>query len=466
MKRLVMSLVMLFVLGAIAWGETYIVDGKTESGRLNINATGYDAIVFRNSKFEETVIIAGNENLKILMIYNCDFADMVSVRNNSSLTTLAIASSNFQKHLLVNNNRVEGKADFTDNYIGGYFQFSSNQTSEKCSIDLSKVERGISCFENVFSSAFEISVTDFSLRSVFYGNSFNTFELNDVSFGMMLMHDNRLEKSMGFADCTITDQMTIRQLNDSGDPNSKRSISFYNTSVYGSVYLDEIDTTILLIDLWQLNFRQDIFIDYDRLTSSIGVITDRIIHSPQSIETVVITNPYKELSKEKTQKFEQLLSRIKSGYDKRGDRNAKINFIKWEYHYKNNFNNPFERLLKKILFYVSFEQFLNIYIPLVLSLVICIVFMFIYIRRDKNNKNHFIYLKIDKEKNTNVEQKVPYWFVRYLIAFMVSTSVFCNLPTTKKLREDDAKNITWIEGMIGLIILIIIGAIVGRIASI
>jgi len=465
MKRLAMLLVMFVTLGTITWGETYIVDGQTKSERLNINATGYDAIVFRNSKFEETVIISGNEKLKILNIYNCDFSDLVSIRGNSALTDLSITSGNFQKHLLVNNNKIEGEADFTDNNIGGYFQFSNNQVGEKCSVDLSKVERGISCYNNVFSSVFEIGVTDFSLRSVFYGNRFQEFELNDVNFGSFLMQDNHLGKSMGFADCTVTGELTIRQLNDSGDPNSKRSISFYNTSVYGSVYLDDIDKTILLVDLWQLNFHQDIFMDYDRLTGSIGVITDRIVHSPKSIETVVITNPYKELSKEKLQNFKQLLSRIKSGYDKRGDRDAKINFIKWEWHYKNSFNNPFKRLLRTVMFYASFEKLLNIYIPLVLSLVICIVFMFIYLKRvmsnedkGKSSEHEYIYLKID-----NYQKNI---FMRYFIAFMVSTSVFCNLPTIKKLREDNAKNIVWIESILGLIILIIIGAIVGRIASI
>ena len=466
MKRLVMSLVMLCALGTITWGETYIVEGKTESERININATGYDTIVFRNSKFEETVIISGNENLKILNIYNCDFADMVSVRNNPALVALSITGGNFQKHLLVNNNKIEGEVKFTDNYIGGFFQFSNNQMGEKCSIALSKIERGISCFNNIFSSMFEIRVTDFNLRAVFYGNRFNEFQLNDVNFGTFTMRDNHLGKSLGLVDCTVTGHLTIRQLNDSGAPNSQRSVSFHNTSVFGSVYLDDIDTTILVIDLWQLDFHQDIFIDYGRLTGSIGKVTDRIVHNPQSIETVVITNPYKELSKENIQKFEQLFTRIKSSYDKRGDRDAKINFIKWEFHYQNSFNSFFIRLVKTILFFASFELFTNIYIPFVLSLIICIVFMFIYIRRDKIDKHHFIYLKVDKEQNTSIKQRVSYWFTRYFIAFMVSTSVFCNLPTTKKLREDEAKNIVWVEGIIGMIILIIIGAIVGRIASI
>jgi hypothetical protein len=460
-----MSLVLLCVLAASAWGEAYIIDGRTVSGREEINAAGYDTIVFRNSKFEETVTISGNENLKIISIYNCDFTDMVSIRNNPALASLDIISGNFKKHLLVNNNSIEDEADFSDNTISGYFRFTNNRVGEKSSISLSRADSGITCFNNIFSSLFEISVTNFGLRSVLYSNRFNTLKLDDVNFGALLMRDNQLEKSIGFTDCTVTVHLTIHQLTDSGDPNSRHSVSFYNTSVYGSVYLEYIDPSVLLIDLWQLDFHQDIFIDYDRLTGSLGIITDRIIHNPQTVETVVITNPYTELSRENVQKFKQLFNRIKSGFDKRGERDAKIQFIKWEYFYENSFNAPFKRLLNNILFFVSFEQFLNIYIPLVLSLVICIVFMFIYIKRDKNDNHHFLYLKIDKEKNTAAGKKLWYWVSRYFIAFMVSTSVFCNLPA-KKLREDDAKSITWVEGMIGMVMLIIIGAIVGRIASI
>jgi len=312
----------------------------------------------------------------------------------------------------------------------------------------------------------EINVSDFNLRSVFYGNSLNSLDFNDANFGILTMQNNHLEKSIGFADCTFTGHLTIRQMNSIGDPNNMHSINFYNTSVFGTVTLEDIDTTIILYNLWQLDFHQDIFIDYDRLINSIGLVTQRVVHSPQSIEHIAITNPYKEMSKENLQKFKHLIYNIKSGYDKRGEKDAKIQFIKWEWHYQNNFNKPFKKLLKTILFYISFEKFLNIYIPLVLSLIVCVVFMFIYLKRDKKNVQNFIYLKINKLEGTSLRKKVLYWFTRYFISFIVSTSVFCNLPTTKKLREDDAKNIVWIEGMIGMIMLIIIGAIVGRIASI
>jgi len=465
MKRWAMLLVMFFTLSFITWGEAYKKSGETISIRQEINATGYDTIVFMNSKFDSAVIISGNENLKTIMIYNCEFADLFSIKDNPAITKLTVASSNFKKHLLIYGNNVEGTALFNNNLITGYFQLSKNHIREKCTIKDIKVEHGISCFENTFLSLMEINVSDFNLRSVIYGNRFNAVDFNAAHFGILTMQDNHLEKSIGFADCTVTGHLIIRQLDSIGDPNNIHSINFYDTNVFGTVTLEDIDTTILLYNLWQLDFHQDIFIDYDRLIKSIGLVTQRVVHSPQSIEHFAITNPYKELTKENAQKFRQLIYNIKSGYDKRGDRDSKIRFIKWEWHYKNSFNNPLKRQLKTILFYASFEKLLNIYIPLVLSLVICIVFMFIYLKRDKD-KQHFIYLKINKIKGTSVGQKVWYWLTRYFIAFMVSTSVFCNLPTTTKLREDGVKNIAWVEGMIGMIILIIIGAIVGRIASI
>jgi len=310
----------------------------------------------------------------------------------------------------------------------------------------------------------EINVSDFNLRSVFYGNSLNSLDFNDANFGILTMQNNHLEKSIGFADCTFTGHLTIRQMNSIGDSKNMHSINFYNTSVFGTVTLEDIDTTIFLYNLWQLDFHQDIFIDYDRLIKSIGLVTQRVVHSPQSIEHIAITNPYQEMSKENLQKFKHLIYNIKSGYDKRGEKDAKIQFIKWEWHYINSFNNPLKRLLNNILFYASFEKLLNIYIPLILSLVICIVFMFIYLKRVETDEHKYIYtyLKIgnyQKETIFNI-------FMRYFISFMASTSVFCNLPTTKKLKDDESKNIVWIEGMIGMIMLIIIGAIVGRIASI
>jgi len=454
---------MLLTFSTITWGEVLSISGENISKRQEINATDYDTIVFMNSRFDRAVIISGNENLKTVMIFNCEFADLLTIKDNPAITNLTVAASNFKKHLLIFGNNVEGATIFNNNLIIGYFQLSKNQIKEKCTIKDMKVEHGISCSENIFLSIMEINVSDFNLRSVLYDNHFNAVDFNDAHFGILTIQDNYLEKSVGFADCTFTGHLTIRQLNDSGDPNSKRSINFYNTSVFGTVTLEDIDTTILLYNLLQLDFHQDIFIDYGRLTSSIGLVTKRIVHSPQSVEHIGITNPYKELTKENAQKFKQLIYNIKTGYDKRGDKDAKIQFTKWEWHYRNSFNKPFIRMIKTILFYASFEKFLNIYIPLVLSMVICIVFMFIYLKRD--SKKHFIYLKIDKIEGTGEEKIVLYWVVRYFISFMVSTSAFCNLPTTKKLREDDAKNIAWVEGMIGLIILIIIGAVVGRIAS-
>jgi hypothetical protein len=467
-----MPIVMFFILGTIiAWGEQYIVNGETISERLEINAAEYDTIVFRNSRFEEAVIINGNVNLKIIMIFNCNFDNMLSVNDNPAIATLAIATSDFKKHLLIVGNNVEKTAIFNDNIIAGFFQFSRNQVGERCTISNSRTERGFSCFGNIFSSMFQINTTDFSLRSVLNNNRFNEFELNDVSFGALTMYDNHLEKSMGFADCTITAHLNIRRLNDIGDPNSKRSVNFYNTSVYGSVYIENIDTTVLLLNLWQLDFHQDIFIDYDRLISSIGFVTERIVHDPQSIEYIDIKNPYKELSKESVNKFNQLFSNIKSGYEKRGEKDAKINFRKWEYKFKNSFNNPLKRTLKTVLYFASFKLFLSILSAIIFSLVVCIVFMFIYLKKQKQtDEAMFKYLKIDNYQDRDAlscKQRAKNCFMRYFIAFLVSTSVFCSLPmATKKLREDKAKNITWVEGIIGMIMIIIISAIVGRIASI
>jgi len=471
MKSLVLSLVMICVLGAMTWGESYIVDGETISERLEIKATEYDTIVFRNSRFEKSAIITGNENLKTLMVFNCDFADMLSVKDNPAITTFAIASGNFNKHLLVTNNSVEGEAFFNDNIIAGFFQFSRNQTGEKCSIRNSRAARGFSCFENTFSSLFKIDTTDFSLRSVLYGNRFNEFELNDVNFGELTMQDNYLEKSMGFADCTITANLKICQLNNIGDQASKRFVDFYNTSVYGSVFFEDIDTSVRLLNLCQLDFHQDIFIDYDRLTSSIGLVTERIVHDPQTVEHLAVTNPYKELSKENVTRFNQLFSKIRSNYEKRGEKDTKINFRKWEYKYKNSFNKPFKKMLNTILYYASFELFLNIALAIVFSLVICIVFMFIYLQKEKRtNESNFKYLKIDNyqdRNNPDIKRRAMNCAIRYAIALLVSTSIFCSLPmATKKLREDKAKNITWAEGIMGMIMIIIISAIVGRIASI
>ena len=470
--RKILTVLALCVISATAWGETLSISGQTITERQDIDATNYETIVFQNSRFEDAVIISGNTNLKTILIYNCNFAGILSIKDNPALTLLAVGSGHINGHLLVNNNTIDGDVNFIDNYISGYFQFSGNHVKGKGDISLLRAEAGLSCFGNIFSSLFQINVSSFNLRSVVYKNRFNAFELNDASFGELTMQDNYLEKSMGFADCTITANLTIRQLNDVGDKNSKRSISFYNTSIYGSVHLYDIDGNIGLIDLWQIDFLQDFFIDYNRLINSIGLITHRIVHSTQSIETVVINNPYKELSHEDTSKFKHFLGRIKSGFDKRGDKEAKIDFAKWEFHYKNSLNNFPVKLLNAIGFYLTFEHFLNVSAALLFSLAVCILFMFIFLREDKSSerKYKYKYLKIDNlrdTESTSKDQKVEKFFSRYFTAFIVSTSVFCNLSlATKKMREENARNITWAEGTIGMIMLIIIGAIVGRIASI
>jgi hypothetical protein len=451
-------------------GDRYIIDGEAIDFRLDINASEYEIIVFRNTKFNETVLIRANESLKIINIYNCDFADMLSIRENPALSSLAITSGNFKKHVLVNVNSIEDESTFVDNFITGYFQFSGNQIGGRCAITLSRIESGISCFGNTFGSMFEISAVNSNGRSVMADNRFNEVELNDVIANTLQFQKNYLEKSMGFADCTIDSHFTLRQMYDSGSPDRRRSMNFYNTSVHGSIYFDEIDETIFLLDLWQLDFSQDFFIDNSRLFKSVKNITQRVVHSPQSIESIAVTNPYKELGREDLRKFMQFLTKIKTGYDKRGEQDAKINFIKWQYHFKNDFNAFPRKIINRILFVLSFELFLNIKLSIIFSLLICIAFMFLYARRqDKANEYALLYLDIDNAKNDSPTggKKIPHLIFRCGIAFLVSTSIFCNLPlATNKLREDKAKNLVWIESFIGLIMLIIISAIVGRISVI
>jgi hypothetical protein len=477
MKKLIVFIGMFYAICGMTWarivteGSTCIIDGESIISRLDINESEYETIVFRNSKFDETVLIRANESLKTIMIYNCDFADILAVRENPGLSSVAIANGNFKKHLMVSNNYVEGPAVFSDNVITGYFQLSENQMQERCSFALSRVESGISCFKNTFGSKFEINNTSFNGRSVLSGNMFNDVELNDVTFDILTFHENRIKKSIGFADCMINSHLAIRQLYDNGDAESKRSISFYNTSVLGSVYLDRIDETIILVDLWQLDFRQDLFIDNSRLFDSFRFIYQRVVHDSQSIENIAVINPYKEMSSENLQKFKQLLTNIKTGYDKRGERDAKMAFVKWEYHYESSFDTFYGRIIKQLVFILSFELFLNVKSAIIVSLLICIVFMFPYAStHDKTGNNTFRYLKIDNYKNTehtSGKTRKIHCLFRYGIAILVSTSVFCNLPlATKKLREDNARNIVWVESFLGMIMLIIISAIVGRIIAI
>jgi len=92
------------------------------------------------------------------------------------------------------------------------------------------------------------------------------------------------------------------------------------------------------------------------------------------------------------------------------------------------------------------------------------------LNKKTKEKDKYRYLKIDhlvNRETTDKKKRVSNVFERLFIAFGTSISVFCNIPlATKKLREDEARNITWTQGMFGIIMLMIIAAIVSRIATI